>query len=141
MGIAFTLVTDHDLLLMRVTERPRAEDLAVRQQEASVLHAMSRFSRALLDLRDQTGSDLDGAAVRSILLRCDRQTGQIGPHAVLPMAIVATPGSIGQGIARMFLGHAHGLPHLSLELFETPEEAGSWLGMTPGWEKVLLTQR
>lgn len=134
MGIAFEYQSDLQLLILRVNGTPSEEQVAASRAKGANLTEFGNLSGMLLDLRKQTGSILNAQMARGILAQCDRHIATLGIDRPFPIAILTQPGSIGQGIARMFLGHAYGLERLQLKQCETMGEVADWLDLPPDWE-------
>lgn len=135
MGIEFDYRSTLGLLVLRVTDTPTEQELNASQDKSRSLSGITQMSAMLLDLRDQAGSILTGQKARNLLVQCDRHIRASHPESGdLPCAIVALPGTIGQGIGRMFMGHAYGLEHLRLMQFDDLDKASEWLELPPDWQ-------
>ncbi len=135
MGIEFAYQSTQGLLVLRVTDVPTADEVAASRAKGDNLRDFGNMTAMLLDLREQAGSILTAQTARAILVQCDRHCRQVAPeHKDFPIAILATPGSIGHGIGRMFMGHAYGLERLKLAQFDDLETASDWLNLPPDWQ-------
>ena len=128
--------SDIGLMIVKVTDAPDPAQMASTREKAANIDKQTQLRAFVLDLREQTGSSLTGASARALLTQCDRTTGAMrGPDAPpLKLALLTAPGSFGQGIARMFLGHAYGLENLILRQFGSLQEAAPWLDLPEGWQ-------
>ena len=136
MSVDLEIRQDIGLLMLRVIGHPAEGRHEGVRQEVLDLLAGGAVQRLALDLRRQSASVLSGPTVRSMLVSYDRVLSRFypDPDDALHVAIISQPGSFGQGIARMLLGHAWGLDHLRLSQFDTPEEAAPFLGLPEDWD-------
>lgn len=137
MGMEFSFWSSCRLLLAEVNGTPSEAEVDASRAEGANLATMGLIDAMILDLRNQVGSNLTAQKARAILVQCDRHLNELeDAPQVLPIAIITNPGSIGQGIGRMFIGHAYGLDRLRVELFESEDAAAEWLKIPADWRNA-----
>lgn len=133
----FQVSEEMNLVVMRIAADPHLADLDDFFERHLGHLIRNGVNRLVSDLRQLKTSEMDAAKLRARMARADaivRENAQ-PDDSVLRMAVLAQPGTLGQGMGRMMVGQKWGLGALEISVFEGAKEAGEWLGLRSDWMK------
>ncbi|MBS0123426.1 hypothetical protein [Thetidibacter halocola] len=132
-------VPEQGFVIFTAGQSPQVEDLLrfLHSGFAALLH--QGMWRMISDLREVETSGLSAQRLRRLvpLVRRAIEAAALDETVVFRMALVARPGTLGQGIARMIEGNLSGYPRLRIAVFEEVDTAARWLGLTDGWQQQI----
>jgi hypothetical protein len=131
-------VPEQGFVIFRAGQFPQVEDLLafLHADFATLLH--QGMWRMISDLRAVESSGLNAHHLRQVLPLVRRAIQSAAPDetVMFRMALLARPGTLGQGIARMIEGNLAGYPFMRIAVFDEVEAAICWLELSDGWQHL-----